>query len=160
MKKFYVFVMVCVMVFAASSAWALSIVVHNQKTDESGLSNSILAGKVGEEYNVAFRYEGYKIPYNMRWYVTGSLPGGLNFDSGNDTYPGGPAFLTGTPNTAGEYPITVMLNDETHHESDQRSFTIVISGGSSGNSSGGGGCDVGLGGVIFLAGAMMFKFRR
>jgi hypothetical protein len=53
----------------------------------------------------------------LTWSETGSLPPGLNFSTGG--------VLSGTPTTAGSYPITVMVTDSLSQSAAPQAFTIV-----------------------------------
>ena len=155
-----VMVMVCLLSLGAA-AEAVSI------------TGNFSSGRVGEEYSSRVYASGGTAPY--RWtLVGGTIPSGLNaFPEGDDDDALG---LTGTPTTAGRYPLTLQAED-VEGEKITRSFTITISEGSSSSNdddsgstnnfssngdSSSGGCDSGLAGLglMLVAGVFLRKSRK
>jgi photosystem II stability/assembly factor-like uncharacterized protein len=79
---------------------------------------ALSSGVVGQQYNATFSASGGTPPYT--WEVdSGSLPGGINFESGD--------LLTGIPSTAGSYEFTVRVEDSsTPHETTRRGLRLLI----------------------------------
>jgi hypothetical protein len=66
-------------------------------------SHTPVRGAVGTPYTIGIGYSGGQAPYS--WAITaGTLPPGLSIDPGS-------GMITGTPTTAGSYPVTIQVTD-------------------------------------------------
>jgi hypothetical protein len=83
---------------------------------------SIPNGAVGVSYNTTLTARGGNLPYV--WTIAkGTLPAGLDLDSGNGT-------ISGVPTTGGDVTFTVKVSDNsTPVKSDTQRFTITIASG-------------------------------
>ncbi len=77
---------------------------------------SLVKGRLGEPYNVAFEANGGLPPYSWTIQV-GALPDGMNLSTDGT--------LAGTPTESGDFPISVRVTDATNH-GDARDMTLRI----------------------------------
>jgi hypothetical protein len=99
---------------------SFSIVIAPLEITTASLPN----GTVASPYSATLQVKGGSSPYT--WSVTGSLPGGLNLNSGTGE-------ISGTPASDGTFDFTVTVTDNAGN-TDSKPFSITVtSGGGPGN---------------------------